>query len=109
MSSDEKLAEAIQRAMEAQAAQVEVSPDALVRIRTRIRTRPWWASLHGVLGAGAAAVAAGGAATVVLVAGTGGPPDAAPDPPPAVVGPPSASPSPSPSPSAVSGPPGRAD
>jgi hypothetical protein len=72
---------ALQQAMEAEAARVEIQPDALGQIRRRIRRRSRWASWRVALGGGAVAAIAGGAAAAVLVAGPASPPDAAPSPP----------------------------
>jgi hypothetical protein len=74
--------ERLRAALEFEAQRVEISPDALGEIRTRIRRRSWWTAWRAALGGGAVAAVAGGAAVAVLVAGPAGPPpDTAPLPP----------------------------
>jgi hypothetical protein len=74
--------DSLRRALEHEAARVEVSPDALGEIRARIRRRSWWTAWRTALGGGAVAAVAGGAAVAVLTAGPASPPpDTAPEPP----------------------------
>jgi hypothetical protein len=74
--------DSLRRALEHEAARVEVSPDALGEIRARIRRRSWRTAWRAALGGGAVAAVAGGAAVAVLMAGPASPPpDTAPEPP----------------------------
>jgi hypothetical protein len=71
--------DALRRILEAEAAKVEVQPDALSTIRRRIRTRKArWSPLVVLTSAGAAGLA-GAAAAAVILAG-GGPPTVTPTP-----------------------------
>ena len=69
---------ALRRAMEAEAAEVTIRPDALGEIRRRIAQRRRWAPWRLALSGGTVLAVAGAAAALVLVAGPGGRPTVAP-------------------------------
>jgi hypothetical protein len=79
----------LRRALEHEAARVEISPDALDEIRARTSRRSWLAAWRVPLAGTAVAALAGGVTATVLVAGPAGPPpDLSPNPsPPAVTTP----------------------